>query len=344
MKGEKNNLLAFFYRQAALALSLPYLLIVYLRNFLYRHHYFRQEKVTVPVISVGNLSLGGTGKTPCIEMIARYFRQQDKIVTILSRGYGSKKGYNDEAMVLEWNLPDVPHLQGKNRAELAKIAIEELESELILLDDGFQHQALYRDLDIVLIDAMESKSLRRIFPRGSLREPYSSLRRANIVIFTRYPLPETGAYHELSLWENQLQKRFPHLLILQSRHDPVQLLNAREETTNLEILKNRPIVLVSGIGNPEGFKQTIEQLGGKIVTEYIYADHYNYSRGDIEFLENEANRWPENTLLVTTQKDLVKIQLSELGKIPIWALCIELVLLGKNEEWYSRLDQVITTR
>src|SRR5262249_25007278 len=147
--------------------------------------WFRVHKAPVPVVSVGNLTVGGTGKTPAVEYVARFYRGLDARVAILIRGYGSTEGRNDEALVLEQNLPDVPHLQGRNRAELAQVAAEELESEILVLDDGFQHWRLARNLDIVLIDATRPWGHGRIFPRGLLREPRRSLRRAHAVLLTR---------------------------------------------------------------------------------------------------------------------------------------------------------------
>src|SRR5262245_12493692 len=153
-----------------------------LRNWLYDRGWKRTHRAAVPVVSVGNLTVGGTGKTPCVEFVARWFRERDRRVAILSRGYGSTGGANDEAMVLEENLPDVPHLQGADRVALAAAAVEELESEVLVLDDGFQHRRLARDLDLVLVDATNPWGHGAVLPRGLLREPASGLRRAGAVL------------------------------------------------------------------------------------------------------------------------------------------------------------------
>src|SRR5262249_26736647 len=137
------------------------------------------------VVSVGNLTLGGTGKTPCVEYVCRFYRDLDLRVAVLSRGYGAANGRNDEALVLEENLPDVPHLQGADRVALARAAVEELESEVLVLDDGFQHRRLARDLDVVLVDATNPWGFGRLFPRGLLRESPRGLGRAGVVVLTR---------------------------------------------------------------------------------------------------------------------------------------------------------------
>src|SRR5262245_12390524 len=139
LSGEARGLVPALERLALHGASVPYGVAVRLRNLAYKRGWLRSERVRVPVVSVGNLTVGGTGKTPCVEYIARFFRDLDRRVAILSRGYGGAGGRNDEALVLEENLPDVPHLQGADRVDLARTAIEELESEVLVLDDGFQH-------------------------------------------------------------------------------------------------------------------------------------------------------------------------------------------------------------
>ena len=148
------------------------------------------QRASVPVVSVGNITLGGTGKTPMVEWIARWYRRRGVRVTLISRGYGHSGGINDEGLVLEENLPDVPHLQDPDRVKLASIATDELEAELIILDDGFQHRRLARDLDLVMLDALDPFGLGKLFPRGLLREPVRSLCRASAVILSRADLLE----------------------------------------------------------------------------------------------------------------------------------------------------------
>ena len=137
---------------------------VAVRNLAYDRAWKKVHRASVPVISVGNITLGGTGKTPMVEWIARWYRSRGVRVALLSRGYGHEGGINDEGMVLEENLPDVPHLQDPDRAALAEIAVTELETELIILDDGFQHRRLARDVDLVMLDALDPFGLGRLFP------------------------------------------------------------------------------------------------------------------------------------------------------------------------------------
>ncbi len=185
ISGQTPGLAAAVQRLGLYLASLFYGLGVRLRNAGYSLGWLRAQRVAAPVVSVGNLTVGGTGKTPAVEYVARYYRRQDRRVAILSRGYGSAGGHNDEALVLFANLNDVPHLQDADRVRSAHIALEELESEVLVLDDGFQHRRLVRDLDLVLIDATNPWGHGYLLPRGLLREPIRGLRRADLVLLER---------------------------------------------------------------------------------------------------------------------------------------------------------------
>jgi tetraacyldisaccharide 4'-kinase len=188
VRGRRRGVLPSLARLGLGAAAAGYGIGAGLRNLAYDRGWGKAHHAALPVVSVGNLTLGGTGKTPMVEWVCRWFRERAVRATIASRGYGGQAGLNDEGRVLEDNLPDVPHLQGRDRVELARIAVEELEAEVLVLDDGFQHRRLARDLDIVLLDALEPFGFGRLFPRGLLREPPSSLRRADVVVLTRSDL------------------------------------------------------------------------------------------------------------------------------------------------------------
>ena len=180
------------------------------------------HRAAVPVVSVGNLTLGGTGKTPMVEWLARWYRRRGLRVAILSRGYGQEGGLNDEGQVLEENLPDVPHLQGPDRVALAGIAAYELETELIVLDDGFQHRRLARDLDLVLIDALDPFGLGNLFPRGLLREPIRSLRRASVVVLVA---GGSGLFGREGGDQSEGLREAGRLPWVEARHAPLDLID-----------------------------------------------------------------------------------------------------------------------
>jgi tetraacyldisaccharide 4'-kinase len=274
--------------------------------------------VGVPVISVGNLTVGGTGKTPCVEYVARLLREHEYQVAILSRGYGSDAGRNDEAMVLEENLPDVPHYQDPDRVAIARTAIEESESNVLVLDDGFQHRRLARDLDIVLIDATDPWASGYLLPRGGLREPRRSLRRAGFVVLTRCDAVEPAAVEGLA---NEVQSLAPGISIAKTIHAPVGDFTFR----------GKPVGAFCGIGNPEGFRLTLRSLGAEVVAFRAFPDHYEYHREDVADLNRWAATLPSDACFVTTQKDWVKLRITELAGRPLWTVRIGLQFVdGKD--------------
>jgi tetraacyldisaccharide 4'-kinase len=299
--------------------SVPYGLAVGTRNRLYDRGWLSSRRAPVPVVSVGNLTAGGTGKTPCVEYVARFYRQRDLRVAVLSRGYGSTGGPNDEALVLEENLPDVPHLQGPDRAALADIAVEELESEILVLDDAFQHRRLARDLDLVLVDATDPWGCGRLLPRGLLRESPHGLRRAGAVVLTRCDQAPAAAVARLA---ETVAGLAPGVPVVRTTHRPTELVN--RDAAPLERLRQRQVAAFCGIGNPEAFRQTLLGLGARVEAFRTFPDHHGYTRADVEDLTSWARRQAADGVVVTTQKDLVKLRLTRLGPCELWAVRVRL--------------------
>lgn len=328
VNGDARGVGPFLARGVLRAISLPYGAVVRVRNRLYDAGWLKAHLAGVPVVSVGNLTLGGTGKTPCVEYVARFFRELGAGVAIVSRGYGGNGGRNDEALVLEENLPDVPHLQGPDRVALAAIAVEELETELVILDDGFQHRRLARDLDLVLLDATDPWEQGYLFPRGFLREPKASLRRADAVLLTRCDQASADTRKRV---REEVRRLAPEVPWIETRHRPVELRNSAGKTALLERLQGRPVAAFCGLGNPAAFQQTLKDCGAEIRAFRAYSDHHAYTRVDVEDLREWARKVDAADLLVTTQKDLVKLRLTELGGRELWALAIRLhVELGQE--------------
>lgn len=329
VRGETRGLWPTVQRGLLRGAAVPYGLAVRVRRFLYDRGWLRSERVGVPVVSVGNLTVGGTGKTPCVEYVASFYRARDLRVAILSRGYGSTGGRNDEALVLEENLPDVPHLQGADRVALARTAIEELESEVLVLDDGFQHRRLFRDRDLVLIDATAPWGHGYLLPRGLLREPASGLRRANVVVLTRCDQASPERRAEL---RRQIGRWAPGVPVVEASHRPVELVNSERATAPLTLLSEKPVAAFCGLGNPEAFRRTLLDLGATMAAWRTYPDHHPYSRADVEELQAWARELTAGTIMVTTQKDLVKLGLTSLASCPLWALRIRLHIEAGQEE------------
>jgi tetraacyldisaccharide 4'-kinase len=289
----------------------------------------------VPVVSVGNLTLGGTGKTPCVEYVAGFYRDRGKQVAVVSRGYGVATGPNDEALVLEENLPDVPHLQDPDRAAAATRAVEELESEVLVLDDGFQHRRLHRDLDVVLIDATMPPHRDRMFPRGTLREPEGSLRRAAVVLLTR-----CDQAPDADETRGRLTARFPYLTVATSEHRPTELVGGTEPEP-VENLRGRVVIGFAGIGNPPAFRRTLDDLGASVADFRAYPDHHPYTRADVDDLRAWAGRQPADAVVATTQKDWVKLRLPDLAGRPLRAVRVGIAFRDGRDAFEAALANVL---
>lgn len=315
--------------------SQGYGLAVSLRNWAYRLGWKCGQRVAAPVVSVGNLTVGGTGKTPTVEYVASFYRRHEYRVAILSRGYGGTSGLNDEARLLYEQLPDVPHLQGADRVALARTALEELESEILILDDGFQHRRLARNLDLVLIDATNPWGFGYLLPRGLLRESPRGLRRAHLVLLTRCDQVEPALLEQI---RRRVQRLAPGLPVVETCHQPVELVNSDRATSPLELLRERPVAAFCGVGNPEAFRRTLLQLGARLCAFRSFPDHHAYSRDDVEALHSWTHGLASVGLVIaTTQKDLVKLRLPALGQAPLWSLRIRLQVRRGQET----LDQML---
>ncbi|HTI51243.1 MAG TPA: tetraacyldisaccharide 4'-kinase, partial [Planctomycetaceae bacterium] len=305
-----------------------YGLEVWRRNSLYDLGWKRVEHSPLPVISLGNLTTGGTGKTPFAAYVARWYRDHGVRVCFLSRGYGAREGsFNDEALVLEQLCPDVPHLQNPDRVTSARIAHEELASQLLILDDGFQHRRLGRDLDIVLVDALNPWGYGALLPRGLLREPVTSLRRASLVVITRVDQAPAEQMEDI---RRQIAETAPGCDFVELTFPPIRLIASTGAAGALESLRRQPVAAFCGIGNPDGFQRSLTNAGIEVVALRTFPDHHAYSRDDVESLQ----RWADSldiVAIVTTQKDLVKIQLDRLGERPLWALQIGVEIIRGGE-------------
>jgi tetraacyldisaccharide 4'-kinase len=296
---------------------------------------------TVPVISVGNLTVGGTGKTPTVVFLARWFRARDVRVAILSRGYGAgTDGRNDEARELETKLDDVPHLQDPNRVASSQIAIDELDMQILLLDDGFQHRRIARQLDIVLLDATNPFGHEHCLPRGLLRENPRSLQRAHVVLLTRCDLVTT---HRLAEIRTRVQRYVPNAAWVETEHRPLQLKNASGQVRPIDFIKDKRCFVFCAIGNPNAFFDTVSRCGAEIVDRQSFADHYAFQTDDLERLSQKTALNPNIDLILCTGKDLAKIHMDHLGSKPLFAVDVELTIRLGEAALEERLEQLFRT-
>jgi tetraacyldisaccharide 4'-kinase len=352
VSGRRRGAIAGSIRGMLALAEVPYTLIVRRRNSRYDSGANRIHRVEVPVISVGNLTLGGTGKTPMVEWIVRYLMNPrsgaTKRVGIVSRGYGARGGTNDEALELASKLPGVPHIQNPDRVAAAQRAIREFGCDVLVLDDGFQHRRIARDLDIVLLDALESFGFERVFPRGTLREPIEELARAQVIALSRADLisPE-----EREVIRARAAKLSPAAAWVVVVHAPVELVAYRDTPKTgetpaprepLETLRGRRVIAFCGLGNPAGFGHTLATCGYEVAGFHEFPDHYQYHESDLNRLAAEAKRLGVEAL-VCTQKDLVKIRRDQLGDRPLWAVRVGIEFLHGREVLENKLSEVIAS-
>jgi tetraacyldisaccharide 4'-kinase len=339
IRGEATGLAPSLARAGLGLTSRVYAGAVRLRNSAFDRGWLTVHHAEVPVVSVGNLTLGGTGKTPTVEWVARWFRRQGLRVVLLSRGYGEHDGLNDEGLVLDENLPDVPHLQGADRSRLARIAVEELEAQVLVLDDGMQHRKLARDVELVVIDALDPFGLERLFPRGLLREPIAGLRRASAVLLSRADLASPADREAI---RSRVACWLPQDRWVETRQAPIDLISADGSIEPIDSLRGRRIAAFCGLGNPEGFRRTLLPLCRELVDFRVFPDHHRYGPADVDSLQNWAAGLGVD-LVLTTQKDSVKLRLPSLGHLPLHALRIGLEILCGGSVLESTLNPLLST-
>lgn len=360
-RGKINSL----FRSLFFILSQFYFLAIKVRWLIYRFKLVPQTKMPCTVISVGNITWGGTGKTPAVIMISKLLREMGKRVAVLSRGYRrskkkdkknkmsivsdgkklllSSREAGDEPYLLARNLPDVPIIVGKNRINSGKYTIERFASEVVVLDDGFQYWLLNRDIDIVTIDCLNPYGKGYLIPRGSLREPLSHLSRADIFLLTRVNFVSRD---DLQRIIGDLGKVNPRSIILESVHRPKYLQGTFSgEKKSLDFIKGKKVVAFSSIGNPYSFEKTLEDLGAKIVKIFRFPDHHDYQGKDLGKIEATYRIDLEKgeVIAVTTEKDGVRLERvispeTDRAFWEIWILKIELEIVRGKEEWRRKIE------
>jgi tetraacyldisaccharide 4'-kinase len=298
-------------------LALFYWGLVFLRNLFYKLNFFNVHKVDCKVLSIGNLTLGGTGKTPMVVFFAIYLNNLGKKVAILSRGYGrATKGMvlvskgdgnilcrwqdcGDEPYMIANKLKEVPVLVDENRYRGGLYLTENFNPDIIIMDDGFQHRALHRDLDIVLIDGGDSISQHRLLPYGKLREPWSNIIRADAIIITK---KRPSAL---------IKRKIDETLLPQLYAKSIPTIRYPDNLSS-KVKVDENIFIISGLGNPKFFEKTVKHLGYKICGIKNFPDHYHYKIGDLDKIQLLMKESGASQIL-TTEKDWVKLKVFKTG-------------------------------
>ena len=318
------------------------------RNRLFDSGIMKSHAVTAPVISIGNLTTGGTGKTPTVALLVDLLKELGHQPGIVSRGYRElSEGGNDEARVLELLCPGTPHVQNRDRVAAAREIVTRHGCSVILADDAFQHRRLKRDLDIVLIDALNPWGHGALLPRGLLREPVSQLRRAELVILTRADLVDDAS--RATIWE-LVKENNQSASTVELIFEPAGLVDKTGTKHSVEEFNQSTssagqstghsgTLAFCGIGNPDGFRRTLAAAGISVQDLIAFPDHHHYDANDLQNLATTAAEL-QASALVTTVKDLVKIQPEWVSDVPLFALEIRAGLTAGESSLSEKLSQL----
>lgn len=341
---------------------------VLLRLYLYKTRILRHHTLGCQVISIGNLTVGGTGKTPVVEVFARELQKEGRKVAILSRGYkkaklpfstrildkitfrGSARAprvvsdgnsilldsamSGDEPYMLATNLPGVCVIVDKNRVKSGKYAINKLKCDTLILDDGFQYLALKHRVEIVLVDSTNPFSNNHVLPRGLLREPVKNIARSNFIFMTK-----SSGKNSDNL-KQKLRTLNPSAEISECTHNPKHLTDiSTKEIKPLEFLAGKRIAAVSGIASPVGFENELKRLGAHVVYFKRFTDHHRYTPDEIKALIEKA-QGKGVEIIVTTEKDAVRFPKIENIHIPVCFLRVEIELLSGLEDFQACISRI----
>jgi tetraacyldisaccharide 4'-kinase len=319
--------------------SLFYGLISGTRASLYSTGWLKRKRLQGAVISVGNLTVGGTGKTPFVMWLAEKLLQQGKRVVILSRGYRGSDGTSDEVELMRSRLENrVAFGVGKDRYAEGRRIESQQPLDVFILDDGFQHLQLARDLDILLIDASRPLERQLLLPAGPMREPVSAMKRAGMIVFTRTE-KASGAEKAIRALSNlpvfAACTRVRGFRQAGVSSDSTLLLSAAE-------LGAGPFFVFCGIGNPEAFIGDLQRSGIALAGRRFFADHHRYTLGDVRAIEQAAKIVGANALL-TTEKDSWNLREVKFSRLPVFSSIIELEI-AEEAALVSAVSQVIEAR
>lgn len=341
---------------AAAALAWAYRGALTARNWLYRGGILRSRTVGCPVVSIGNLTVGGTGKTPAVELAVQTLQELGHRPAVVSRGYRRKsrgvqvvadvasirlegEDAGDEPFLLARRLPGVPVVVGANRANAVALAQERFGVTAIVLDDGFQHRTLEKDLEIVMVRAHRPWGNGRLLPAGPLREPLGALARAHLVVSAGAAVVEDAAEVIAAV-----ERYAPGTPVLRARYVPVECWEAqRVRAIPFAQLADARLVAFAGIASPSGFQATLRELGVRVEALAVFPDHHWYRERELAALELRAAA-PGIEGLVTTEKDWVRLRPLRPCRQPLYVVSVKLDLLSGHAAWRTAFERACPRR
>ena len=324
------------FRPLLLVFSFIYINAVRLIKFFYKINLLKSTRPESKVISVGNITWGGTGKTSLVSLLARFLDAKNEKCAVLIRGYGS-----DEDRMLKQQLANTVVLSGRDRVKNAKIAEGRHGVKLLILDDGFQHWRIKRDLDIVAINAANPFGNRKVIPAGILREPPSALKRTDIIVLTKVNLADRKDVDNI---KNIIHDVVPEAEIFEAEHQPVSVTKVEDgKELNPDYIAGRKLCAVAGIGDNNSFFKMLPALDAKLTCKLSYQDHHKYTRPDIEDIIDAAKD-TNSDAIITTSKDWIRLKIffTEKNLHDIEVLVLNITVKVANEEkFFNRISSLL---
>lgn len=323
--------------------SVPYSIGIRLRNRLYDWKWLPIHSADAVVVSIGNLTTGGTGKTPLVIWLANALIQKGISCAVLTRGYKTRRGtLSDEPALLARACGGAAVVVDADRAAGAQKAIEKHQAQVLILDDGFQHRRLKRDLDILAIDATCPFGFGKMLPAGLLREPIRSIERADAAVITRF---DQAGEEQVAGIQEQIRRMQPQIEILRAVHRHMEARTLKAPPKRTEELRGKKVFVFCGIGNPGAFLKSVETLGCIPAGNEFFNDHHPYTPEDLGRILSQAKKLGAE-LILTTEKDWVKAALlaPEKSEIPLLYLTMELEFLTRPDTIIEQIEQRVNRR
>ncbi|PIQ85641.1 MAG: tetraacyldisaccharide 4'-kinase [Candidatus Omnitrophica bacterium CG11_big_fil_rev_8_21_14_0_20_45_26] len=288
----------WFWRPWLWLIRLMYESSVNLRASLYAVGFCRSKKLSIPAVSVGNITWGGVGKTPLTLYLSRFLLKEHKVPLILTRGYNA-----DEVREYQANLAQAVIGVGKNRYEIAKRLLKKQKADIAILDDGFQHWQLHRDLNLVVINALNPFGNGTLIPTGILREPLTSLKRAHMIIFNDVNLIDRKNFETL---RDQVKQLVPTAEIIEAQREPIFFYQAKSGgRIDVDRMRGRRVTTFSGVGTPRSFQLVLSKLGIKTIRNFEFSDHHAFTARELKEI-NEVCESSQSDSIITTEKDFFR--------------------------------------
>ncbi len=335
MSSRRRGALDTIARAGLSVAACPYASVMKLRRWAYGKSLLKSTAVDVPVICVGNITTGGTGKTPMVAWLVEHLKARGLTPAILTRGYKAVGGISDEANLLS-KLTGVNVVVNPDRIAGARLAIDE-GADVLVMDDGFQHRRLQRDMDIVLVDATNPFGFGHCLPRGLLREPLSALADASAIVITRADRVDAQAIEAI---EKRIARFAPQAVICRAAHKAESFIDSDGRAHSLDALAGEDVFAFCGIANPKPFFAGLVDLGVNLVGEVSLADHVQYTAELIGRLDSQA-RSSGAGAIVTTQKDATKLDAGKF-ELPIWTLSVRMQVTDRADELIEMVDGVVS--